>query len=282
MVSVIIPAHDEASGIRACLEALLKDVRPDEFEVIVVCNGCSDTTADEARHFSPRVTVIETPIASKRLAMDLGDRAATRYPRCYLDGDVQLGATDLRRLRDAVATGPLVAVPRLQFDLQGRPWVVRAFFRLWMRTAFFSEGMASSGAYLLSEEGRRRFGTFPDVIADDHYVLSLFSKHERCQVLDSVSIAQAPWSAVDIVRIKTRAFLAQRQLQQQPGLEIRQHGGRSDWLLIALRDPRLWAATPVYLALNTIADVRARVRFHRGDFRWERARSTRSEHTNVR
>jgi len=275
MVSVIVPAHNEEVSLKGCLDALLADARPGELQVIVVCNGCTDSTAAVARSFGPAVTVIETEVASKRHALNLGDRAAAGFPRCYVDGDVQVTTEHLRALVDAVGRGALVAVPRLDVELSGRPWVVRSFFRVWMQLPFFRDGMASSGIYVLSEEGRARFGEFPDLIADDHYVLSHFEGEERRLVEGSRSLVQAPWSAADIVRIKTRAFLAQRQLEMEPSLNVRQHGARSSWLGVVAADRRLWTSMPVYAALNVVAEIRARRRFRAQDFSWERDVSSR-------
>ena len=280
MVSVVIPAHEEEAGIEGCLEALLADCRPGELDGVVVCNGCTDATAELARRFEPRVRVVESDVASKRHALNLGDEMALGFPRCYLDGDVRLSTTSLRRLISALDGRTLVSVPRIVVELNGRPRIVRAFFRVWTRLPYFLEGMASSGVYVLSEQARSRFGEFPDLIADDHFVLSLFDSGERRRVADSVSVVRAPWSAADIVRVKTRAFLAQRQLEGRqlagdPGLDVRQHGSRSSWLRVVVRDPRLWSAAPVYVALNLVAEVRARRRFRSGDFSWERDRSAR-------
>jgi hypothetical protein len=167
-------------------------------------------------------------------------------------------------------------MPEPAIELRGRPWAVRSFFRLWMSLPYFRDGMASSGVYVLSEEGRQRFGEFPDLIADDHYVLSHFDASERQLVAGSTSVVQAPWSVGDVVRVKTRAFLAQRQLALQPDLAIRQHGGRSSWIRVAAADRRLWASVPVYLVVNVVAEVRARHRFRTQDLSWERDRSTRT------
>src|SRR6478735_2382051 len=49
VVSVVIPAHNEAQVIEPNLRALLAGVEPGAFEVVVVCNGCTDATADIAR-----------------------------------------------------------------------------------------------------------------------------------------------------------------------------------------------------------------------------------------
>ena len=48
--------------------------------------------------------------------------------------------------------------------------------------------MIGVGVYALSEEGRRRFDEFPEVIADDGYVRMLFSGTERIRVDDAPSV----------------------------------------------------------------------------------------------
>src|SRR3954465_1707083 len=60
MISIVVPAHDEEQVITRCLRALTEGTTADEVEVIVVCNGCSDRTADVARRFGGAVRVIET------------------------------------------------------------------------------------------------------------------------------------------------------------------------------------------------------------------------------
>jgi glycosyltransferase involved in cell wall biosynthesis len=50
---VVVPAHDEEERIGRCLEALTSQVEvgPDEFEVIVVLDACSDATATRVSDF---------------------------------------------------------------------------------------------------------------------------------------------------------------------------------------------------------------------------------------
>ena len=39
--SVVIPAHNESTAIRRCLDALFAGLAPGELDVVVVCNGTS-------------------------------------------------------------------------------------------------------------------------------------------------------------------------------------------------------------------------------------------------
>ena len=97
MPSIIIPAYNEGQVIERCLDAVLADAKPGEFEIVVVCNGCKDDTAERARRYGDRVTVVETPVGSKIGALNLGDDHATRFPRFYVDADIQLTAHAMTR-----------------------------------------------------------------------------------------------------------------------------------------------------------------------------------------
>src|SRR5579875_1308624 len=92
------------------LRAFLPQSAPGEFQVLVVCNGCSDGTAEAARSTGEQtgrpVEVREIPVASKIAALrkaedePLVERADVRI---YLDADVLVDVTTLRNVRDAVA-----------------------------------------------------------------------------------------------------------------------------------------------------------------------------------
>ena len=276
LLSVVIPAHNEEAGIGRCLRTLLAGPFGDCLDIVVVANGCTDDTADVAISFGPRVRVLRTPVASKVNALNAGDAFASTFPRCYLDADVQLSADGLRSMASALSSGQVdLAVPRLRVDLNDRPWTVRAFYRIWTALPYFSQGVASSGAYMLSERGRSAFGDFPDVLADDHFVVTLVPSDRRALVREAESVVQAPWRLRDLVSIKTRGFLGERQLARESDRLLRPHGGRGAWVRTVLRDPRLWTAVPVYLGVNGVAELRARRRLREADYRWETDASSR-------
>src|SRR5947209_18274033 len=126
VISVVVPAHNESGGIGRLLTGLLADAKPDEFDIVVVANGCTDDTAPVAAAFGPPVTVLSTPVPSKFAALRLGDEHARGFPRLYVDADVEL-STDSARALAAALTDPgiLAAAPLRALALEGRPLSVR-------------------------------------------------------------------------------------------------------------------------------------------------------------
>lgn len=179
VVSVVVPAHDEQVRIGRTLRTLLADAGDAEFDVIVVCNGCSDGTADEARRV-PGVQVVEIEQASKIEALREGDRWAAGFPRIYLDADVQLPTATARALARPLREGRgLVAGVPGRYRLDAVPLRVQLFYEFRQRLPVFADGIIGAGVYALSAEGRARFGVWPEVVGDDQFVYRLFAPHER-------------------------------------------------------------------------------------------------------
>ena len=282
MISIIIPAHNEAKVIRRCLEQVTGGLEPGEAEVIVVCNGCSDDTAGIAGAFGSPVRMIETDVPSKVNALNLGDEAATGFPRIYMDADIRLDGQAIRRLVDVLKKGPcLAAAPSMGMDLDRSSWFVRAYYRIWSALPYTREGFMGVGVYAMSAAGRRRFGRFPDVIADDGYVRMLFAPGERVAAPECVSIVKGPATLRDLIKIKTRSRLGLYQLRRRfPELfareaALKQYGRASRWIAA---NPLLWPAAAVYVCVNLISKHRARRQMGRIEqYVWERDESSRVE-----
>jgi hypothetical protein len=274
--SIVVPACNEEHVVGRMLATLLEDAAPGEFEVVVVANGCHDATAARARAFAPQVQVLETSVASKANALDLGDRAATVFPRLYIDADVTVDAAAVRAVADVLDTGEArAAAPRLEIDLSGRPWTVRAYYAVWARTAYARAGSLGSGFYGVSGAGRARFDRFPDLIADDLFVPGLFAPHERVVVADHAFVQPAPRDRASLVRRRVRAAagtLQYRRLHPE-GHVVGGAGGLGRELLARPAD---WPAAAAYLSVRLEAQRRARRKLRRGGLgTWERDESTR-------
>ncbi|NYG07396.1 glycosyltransferase involved in cell wall biosynthesis [Phycicoccus badiiscoriae] len=273
MTSVIVAAHNEASVVRRCLDTLLSEAAPGELEVIVVANGCADDTA--ARALRPGIQVIELATAGKAAALNAGDDAATRYPRIYLDADMRVTTADIRALSavlEGAGCATLAAYPQRTVALEGRPLAVRAFYAINTRLPAFDGGLFGRGLVALSEAGRARFARFPDLIADDLFLDSLFSEHEKRLVADVTVVVEAPRRTSDLVSRLVRVRRGNAAMRTvQSGVRV---ADRWSWLRdVVVPRPWLVPAGVIYAGISAYAAWRASA--SAASREWERDASTR-------
>ena len=279
MSTIILPAHNESTVIAKTLESLLRQVE-DGDEIIVVSNGCTDETEAIARSFEPRITVINTPIPSKVNALNLGDQCARTYPRIYMDADITLADGALGVIKQTLASGQYLAVaPDPIMDLGGSSWAVKAYYDIWLSMPFCQSGMIGAGVYALSEEGRKRFDHFPDVIADDGFVRALFKEHERGKAIGAKSIVRAPATLYWLMKIKVRSRMGQMQLANRyPELIKNEQKNHSGGILSTLRYPFNWPKVIVYLYISVMSRILARRRLvNIAAYQWEKDISSRHQ-----
>jgi glycosyltransferase involved in cell wall biosynthesis len=280
-VSAIIPAHNEAGVIADTLRSLLQGHELGAVRVLVVCNGCTDSTANVARGIDG-VTVLESSIPSKVAAVNLGLETAPEGTAICVDADIRLSSGGLAALAAAInVPEPRVAAPSVRMDFgSGASWTVRAYYRLWLSLPYVAEGMVGCGVYALNDAARRRLGKIPQIIADDGYVRGSFAPAERVKVESVIATVRAPRTMRDLVKIKTRSRLGRYQLDalfggKLPGQNERQQHG-SAWRGV-LFNPARWLDVAVYLYVNAVTRYRARRQFAKLEtYVWERDESTRS------
>jgi len=285
VTAIIIAAHDEENVIGRCLDTIQQTAMDDEFEVIVVANGCTDRTVAVAE--SREVRVIELANSGKARALNVADAAASHFPRLYLDADMVLVADDIRTLSDSLHadTGFLVCAPKRKIELDNRPLAVRAFFRIQQRLPVYQDGLVGRGAVMVSEAGRARFAEFPDETADDLFLDSLFGPTERT-IVDGVTCnIEGPYTTRDLLRRMIRVRRGNIQLRQtelttsrtnQPVPHVRR-SDRWSWLRdVVVPHPTLAPAGVVFAALTLIAEWQAWRSIDRQG--WERDESTRTMH----
>jgi exopolysaccharide biosynthesis WecB/TagA/CpsF family protein len=270
MTTVIIPAHNEESAIARCLAALRPGERPEKLQVVVVCNGCSDATAALAASFE-HVTVIDTPVASKTAALNLGDRAAHGYPRIYLDADIELPRHVVDELVDELeTTGLPAATVEFRLDLSSVSKSVARHYRARAR-APYPDHLVGRGVFCLSEEGRARFSDFPPVISDDLFVQSLVGRDE-CVTLETFSAVVRPPSTIrELVRVQSRVAAGNREHRLHYP-DSGQQGSRSALVRAHLR-PERWLDLATFLFVVGASRLLARARAVGGRGKWETSRS---------
>lgn len=279
MASVVIAAHNEEDVIGSTLDALLSQGAYGTLEVIVSANGCTDQTAQVASR--PGVVIIDRPEPGKAAALNAGEQAAEDYPRVFLDADIVVPPNGLAKVLACLEADPrvLAAVPRRQLRTNNRPWVVKAYCAINEQLPVFRNGLFGRGMIALSEEGRARFDTFPDMIADDLFLDSLFSAEEKAEASDVVISVEAPYATRDLLRrlVRVRRGNAEMRAAADAG-ELRLRVRPEDkwaWLTaVVAREPRLAVAAIPYVCLTVAAALLAR-RSHGAGETWGRDESTR-------
>lgn len=258
MLTVIIPASNEAQWIGPCLQSLFGSVHvPGGAEAIVVANGCHDDTAARARDMDGiarargwQLTVIERLEGSKPLALNAGDAAAQGEFRAYLDADVQVSPSLMAQLVLALSRPePRYATGRAVIPA-ARSWVTRAYARYWQRLPFAAGDAPGMGLFAVNAAGRARWASFPAVISDDTFVRLQFLPEERIQVSATYS-----WPMIEgfgaLVRVRRRQDAGVAELAEYyPGLLENEGKMRptTTWMLrSAARDP---VAFVVYAAVS--------------------------------
>ena len=278
--SVVIPAHNEAPVLHRCLNALTRTMEPGEMEIIVVCNGCTDDTAEVARSFGSAVTkVVETDVASKSHALNLGDSHATCFPRIYLDADVIMPIESARRMARVLREEPiLAAAPRLEFDLDECSWFVRAFYRVWHLQPYSNENPIGSGVHGLSAAGRSLFQDFPDLLSDDGYVSLLVGREQRKVVLDAWFRTRPPANLRMLIKVRSRHQRSTYQLRDDfPELMKTEPRSYQGFLRGIMKQPGLWPQVSVYAGVFVATRLIgwAQYRFMTDPMTWERDETSR-------
>lgn len=278
IASIIIPAHNEGEVIGRCLRSLLEDAKSSELEVIVVGNGCNDSTCDIANGFGADVCVLETSAASKVAALNLGDRTASHFPRIYLDADVVMSIHAVRDTCRVLNQGEvLAAAPRIAWNLARSNVLVRAFYRIWRFQPYFDNGRIGSGVYAVNKQGHQRIIQFPEVTADDEFVRRLFLESERATAFEHHFTVTPPKTLRQLVLIKSRSRRGNMQLRKRiDGLVPDTRGRHVQFALRLLVRPHLWPSMCIYVWVVLATSLRAlRTLHHPQTGLWERDLSSR-------
>jgi len=278
VASVVIPAHNEAATIGRNLTALRGGTRGEDLDVVVVCNGCTDRTAEVARAADPRARVIEIAQPSKAEAVRVGNAATDVFPRIHLDADIELdGAAALRLLEPIARAEVLATAPRRDVPRTGcSPWV-RWYYDVWEALPQVQSGLFGRGVVVLSEEAQARVAALPRMLGDDLAMSDSFGDHERRVVPGAVAVVHPPRTVRDLVRRRIRVATGNAQAEQ---LGVRRPTSRTSprtLLGLAGQRPGLVLRLPVFVAVHVAARLGARRALRAGDFTtWQRDESSRT------
>ena len=250
--TILMPAHNEETVIGRVLGRLAAETDPGEFQVIVICNGCTDRTAAEAKAAMPSAHVISIEKPGKTNALNIGHRHARAKVRIYLDADLEVAACDLRALIRSIETGHVSATcGRMKVDLTGCSLAVRDFYRAWALNPYFQHGKFG-GLFAASADLAERLHPLPEVTADDEFVRRSIAAGD-CTYVDSCTFTvHAPRTLRDLLKVRRRSLRGARDLDRQGMMAPTASGAQSGASMLtklAVR-PRLWRAGLVYFSIS--------------------------------
>lgn len=247
-VSILIPAHNEAAYLPACLDALFaSDPLADEVQVVVIANGCTDATAEIAAGYADQahakgwqLTVLDLTEGGKLVAWNAGEAAATGEALIYLDADVLVSPPLIAQIAQALGgAAPRYASGRPNVTVSGGDALTRHFTRFWLTTPFMTQGVSGFGVFAMNRAGRARWGAWPDIISDDTFARLNFAPAERAHVAASFD-----WPMIEgfrkLVQVRRRQDLGVAEIAAQfPALMANDdvHDSAEPIWRRALRDP---------------------------------------------
>ncbi|GIT89247.1 glycosyltransferase [Roseobacter sp. OBYS 0001] len=263
-VAIIIPAHNEAHYIEACLNALVaQDDTAGAMRVIVAANACTDATvslarakANEFEKRDSRLEVLDLPNPGKTAALNAAEKGLEPGLRIYLDADIICDPDLIGQIRSALSPTKALYATGSQVVSTARTFVTRAYADLWQQLPFFKDGTTGAGLFALNAEGRRRWQAFPAIISDDTFVRLNFAPSERIEVP-----ARYHWPMIEgfsnLAKVRRRQDAGVAEIRSlYPELLENDH---TEWpslrylLALALRKPLSFA---VYLAVHIAVRVR--------------------------
>ena len=174
--SIIIPAHNEENYIRPTLHAL-KLQTFQNFETIVVSNGCTDKTEeivnkrvdDSLKHFT-------LPQANVSIARNYGARQAQGEVLVFLDADTSLQPDSLQKINQQFGSEHSVGTTLSLPDSQEFRYKFATAFKNFYHKAWLYQGC--SGALICRRELFHDVGGYPEIPVKEHRKLILKLKKE--------------------------------------------------------------------------------------------------------
>lgn len=288
--SVIIPAYNEEAVIVETLTALTKDMRAGEFDIIVVCNGCQDTTAAKAAATCPQATVIIQTEASKTKALNTGLENAAVAPYVFLDADIITTAQAVRALVHRLEwSEALMAVGHAKFITDQSNFLVRAFYKAWLQNPYFDRHKMG-GFFAVNAAGIKALGTFPETINDDEYVRR--SLYHSCTFAGAALYEiKAPRTLSSLIKVRARVYRGNRLLDQA-GSAVKDDSKPVDiafdksvkkknaltFLHRLIRQPVLWFGAGIFAFTAVMAHMR---NFLNGQPAWEKDMTNRAGSVSI-
>lgn len=246
MLTIIVPASNEAALIGRCMDALIRSTFANDtpWQLVIAANGCRDDTVEIALSYSDRaqsrnidLRVLDIAEGGKLNALNLAEREVSGDVVVYVDADVIVEPELLDQLNQALGRPmPTYATGALKIA-RSDSWATRTYARFWQRLPFVVDGAPGCGVFAVNRAGRSRWDQFPPIISDDTFVRLHFAPSERVSVRAGYS-----WPMVEgfgnLVRVRRRQDRGVEEIARHyPKLIVNEGKSRPPLLRLAATDP---------------------------------------------
>lgn len=249
LATLLIPAWNEAAVIGRTLACLQNGLARGRLRLVVIANACTDDTAAIARQAAPDALVLETPVAGKCHAMNLGlAYAEPGQPVVFLDADLDVTAAEVLALIAPLLAGrALACCGRMEVDATAASAPARAWVRAWRLNPYFPRGKFG-GLFALSAQGVDRVFPLPAITGDDEWIRRAFAPDDVACVPSCYFVARAPRSLRALIQTRRRTLRGARVISAM-GRPAPAGEGSGAMLLAALLQPRRWLDVAVFVAV---------------------------------
>lgn len=193
--SIVVPVYNEAAVLQETVPAVLAAIGSEDVEVVYVCNGCTDGSANIISTIGDgRVTVVSILKKNKLAALRAGEAQVSAFPRIFLDADCLVPSNVFSKIVKALDGRDTELVsPALTYDPTGASLASKMIADVWCELAR-SRNTAFQVLLAVSRKGRSRWGEWPSseqLFADDAFVVANVPPANR-RVLHSVSVKTYP------------------------------------------------------------------------------------------
>ena len=170
--SIIIPAYNEEDYIKKTLHSL-KNQTYQNYEVIVVTNGCTDKTEEIVKkRAGKKLRVLSLPKPNVSVARNAGALNAQGEILVFLDADTQLAEDSLQTIKNNFKDKHAVATTKVKPDEDKLKYKTAMQFKnLYNRTKLYK---GCSGALICRKEDFQKINGYnPEIIVKEHRKLIL-------------------------------------------------------------------------------------------------------------
>lgn len=271
--AIIIPAYNERNVIARTLKPLYQGIQKGSYTITVAVNGSNDGSVDFIRNEFPAVRCLDIELGSKTNAINVAEKSNIGFPRIYMDADVVVSYDGILSLINTLESSetPLLASPRAIMEFSRASIFVKAFYRAWFKTKFYSAQGFGSGVYGLNKQARDCFDFFPEVIADDGFIREVVPASKQQVDINCTSTVTAPIKLGDLIKIKTRSKLGNIELKNKSLIKNKELPSKR-----FVSTPTLFEFM-VYGCVNLIATKLANKKFKSLEtYQWQKDESSRN------